>query len=102
MVKKKKGRSVKRNNNVNVEPEELTQAPHSFVIHKGLPGDHIVELTKDFRKLMEPFTATALKVYIILALRSSFLENAVSKKLIFRSGKEIQLKILSLLLDYFM
>jgi len=61
MVKKRKGRSVKRNHNVTSEPEELTQAPHSFVIHKGLPGGHILELTKDFRKLMEPFTATSLK-----------------------------------------
>lgn len=60
--RKKKGRCVKRNINVQHEPEELVQAPHSFVIHRGLPGNHILELTKDFRKVMEPFTATALKV----------------------------------------
>ncbi|KAF2903948.1 hypothetical protein ILUMI_02232 [Ignelater luminosus] len=59
--KKGKGRSVKRNQNVTQEPEELIQAPHSFVIHKGLPGGHILELTKDFRKVMEPFTASSLK-----------------------------------------
>lgn len=62
MGKRKRGRCVKRNKNVNNEPEELVQAPHSFVIHKGLPGGHILELTKDFRKVMEPFTATCLKV----------------------------------------
>ncbi|XP_022900198.2 protein Peter pan [Onthophagus taurus] len=59
--KNKVGRCVKRNKNVLTEPEEFVQAPHSFVIHKGLPGGHILELTKDFRKVMEPFTATSLK-----------------------------------------
>lgn len=44
------------------EKEELVQAPHSFVFHRGLPGEHIVELTKDFRRVMEPFTASALKI----------------------------------------
>jgi len=37
------------------------QAPHSFVIHRGLPGEYVEELTKDFRKVMEPFTASSLK-----------------------------------------
>ncbi|KMQ97227.1 protein peter pan, partial [Lasius niger] len=57
------GRCVKRNKQINVgEKEELVQAPHSFVFHRGLPGEHIVELTKDFRRVMEPFTASALKI----------------------------------------
>jgi len=38
------------------------RAPHSFVLHRGLPGEHIIELTKDFRRVMEPFTASSLKV----------------------------------------
>jgi len=59
--KKGKGRSVKRNKNVHIEPDEVVNAPHSFVIHKGLPGGHTLELTKDFRKVMEPFTASSLK-----------------------------------------
>ncbi|XP_050297428.1 protein Peter pan [Anthonomus grandis grandis] len=59
--KKGKGRSVKRNKNVHSEPEELVNAPHSFVIHKGLPGGHTLELTKDFRRVTEPFTASSLK-----------------------------------------
>lgn len=60
--KKRKGRCVKKNIKVQSEPEEVVQAPHSFVIHRGLPGSHIVELTKDFRRVMEPFTAMSLKV----------------------------------------
>lgn len=43
------------------EPDDLVRAPHSFVIHRGIPGDHIVELTKDFRRVLEPFTASSLK-----------------------------------------
>ncbi|XP_011881559.1 PREDICTED: protein Peter pan [Vollenhovia emeryi] len=62
MGRKKKGRCVKRNKQINVgEREELVNAPHSFVLHRGLPGEHIVEITKDFRKVMEPFTASSLK-----------------------------------------
>jgi len=62
MGHKKKGRCVKRNKQINVgEKEELVKAPHSFVLHRGVPGEHIVELTKDFRKVMEPFTASSLK-----------------------------------------
>ncbi|XP_012285646.1 protein Peter pan [Orussus abietinus] len=62
MGRHKKGRCVKRNKQVNTnEKEDLINAPHSFVIHRGLPGGHIVELTKDFRKVMEPFTAVSLK-----------------------------------------
>lgn len=60
--KTRKGRSVRRNKNINSEPEQVVNAPHSFVIHKGLPGGHTLELTKDFRRVMEPFTATSLKV----------------------------------------
>ncbi|XP_060524757.1 protein Peter pan isoform X2 [Cylas formicarius] len=59
--RRKKGRSVKRNLNVRDEPEEVVNAPHSFVIHKGLAGGHTLELTKDFRRVMEPFTASSLK-----------------------------------------
>ncbi|XP_050466884.1 protein Peter pan [Cataglyphis hispanica] len=60
---RKKGRCVKRNKQINLgEKEELVRAPHSFVFHRGLPGEHIVELTKDFRRIMEPFTASSLKI----------------------------------------
>lgn len=59
--KSKRGRCVKRNTNVQHEPEEVVKAPHSFVIHRGLPGGNIIELTQDFRKVMEPYTAASLK-----------------------------------------
>lgn len=63
--KSKKGRSVKLNSQREEgEPESLTRAPHSFVIHRGIVGNYILELTKDFRKVMEPFTASALKVSV--------------------------------------
>ncbi|XP_034941120.1 protein Peter pan [Chelonus insularis] len=62
MGRHKRGRCAKKNKQLNTEePEELVRAPHSFIIHRGIPGDHIVELTKDFRKIMEPFTASSLK-----------------------------------------
>jgi ribosome biogenesis protein SSF1/2 len=57
------GRSVKNNIQANTEePEELKRAPHSIVIHRGNVGRYVLELTRDFRKVMEPFTASSLKV----------------------------------------
>lgn len=61
MGKRGKGKSVKNNKNTVGEPDELVQAPHSFVIHKGLPGGNISNLTRDFRRVMEPFTASVLR-----------------------------------------
>ncbi|XP_031826972.1 brix domain-containing protein peter pan [Nomia melanderi] len=62
MGRRKKGRCVKKNKQINLEENpDVVKAPHSFVIHRGLPGEHITELTKDFRKIMEPFTALTLK-----------------------------------------
>lgn len=62
MGRRKKGRCVKKNKQLNIqENPTIVNAPHSFVVHRGLPGEHIVELTKDFRKIMEPFTAMSLK-----------------------------------------
>ncbi|XP_057337741.1 protein Peter pan [Microplitis mediator] len=62
MGRQKKGRCVRKNKQIDSkEPDDIVRAPHSFVIHRGLPGDHIVELTKDFRRVLEPFTASALK-----------------------------------------
>ena len=62
MGRRKKGRCVKKNKQIDIEENpDVVQAPHSFVIHRGLPGEHIRELTKDFRRIMEPFTAMSLK-----------------------------------------
>lgn len=59
----RKGRSKKRNlkHLKNEEPEDLKNAPHSFVFHRGVVGEHVSELIKNFRKVMEPFTASELK-----------------------------------------
>ncbi|XP_005180404.1 protein Peter pan [Musca domestica] len=43
------------------EPSELAEAPHSFIIHRGLSCPFITDLTLDFRRIMEPFTASELK-----------------------------------------
>ena len=44
------------------EPEELSRAPHSFVVHRGKTGKYVQELAKDFRQVMEPYTASNIKV----------------------------------------
>jgi len=58
------GRNARNNIQANTEeePEELKRAPPSFVIHRNSVGGYISELTRDFRKVMEPFTASCLKV----------------------------------------
>ena len=58
------GRSARNNIQANAEeePEELKRAPDSFVIHRGSVGGYVIELTRDFRKVMEPLTASCLKV----------------------------------------
>nr|CAG4641648.1 EOG090X0508 [Eurycercus lamellatus] len=44
------------------EPEEIKRAPHSIVIYRGNVGKYVEELMKDFRRVMEPNTASSLKV----------------------------------------
>ncbi len=45
--------------------EELfKKAPHTFVFHRGLVGKNIHELEMDIRRVMEPYTASKLKVNI--------------------------------------
>jgi ribosome biogenesis protein SSF1/2 len=43
------------------ENEDLKLAPHSMVIHRGHVEKDIRVLVQDFRRVMEPFTATELK-----------------------------------------
>ncbi|TRY74758.1 hypothetical protein TCAL_00734 [Tigriopus californicus] len=63
MGRKKRGKTVKRNHAVLSQENEdsLGQNPHSFVIHRGKVGKYVQELAKDFRRVMEPFTATNVK-----------------------------------------
>ncbi|CAH0723988.1 unnamed protein product, partial [Brenthis ino] len=60
---KRKGKCAKKNtaSKEALEPENLVKAPHSFVIHRGKCSKDLMDLTKDFRKIMEPFTASQLK-----------------------------------------
>ncbi|KAK3915446.1 Suppressor of SWI4 1-like protein [Frankliniella fusca] len=61
--KTKKSKAVRLNIAKNkLVPEEEALAPHSFVIHRGIVTKQLLHLTKDFRKVMEPFTASSLKV----------------------------------------
>lgn len=62
MAKKRKGKAVKKNAIVDTtEIPEVVNAPHSFVIHRGLPFPNLTYLTLDFRRMMEPFTASSLR-----------------------------------------
>ncbi|NXK01113.1 SSF1 protein, partial [Corythaixoides concolor] len=42
--------------------QEYGTVPHSFVFHRGRVGKNVRRLAADVRKVMEPFTARALKV----------------------------------------
>ncbi|CRK88227.1 CLUMA_CG002008, isoform A [Clunio marinus] len=62
MKKRKTKKNKQRGNNKIVdEPIELKNAPHTFVIHRGLSCPFMLTLSRDFRKMMEPFTATHLQ-----------------------------------------
>nr|CAG4636964.1 EOG090X0508 [Ceriodaphnia reticulata] len=43
------------------EPDEIKRAPHSIVVFRGNVGKYIEELMRDFRRVMEPNTASSLK-----------------------------------------
>ncbi|KAJ6222964.1 hypothetical protein RDWZM_001509 [Blomia tropicalis] len=56
------GKRKRKNKGTKEEPEDLVKAPHSFVIRKGNVGKHVEQLMQDFRIVMEPFTASNLKL----------------------------------------
>ncbi|CAC5381337.1 SSF1_2 [Mytilus coruscus] len=62
--KKKMGRSAKkaRASQTGSVEEEFKKAPHSFVFHRGHVGKNIKQLITDMRHVMEPYTASKLKV----------------------------------------
>ncbi|GAV08014.1 hypothetical protein RvY_17772 [Ramazzottius varieornatus] len=63
MARKRKGRSqVAAKAKSATEPEELSRAPHTFVIKRGSVGRSVNNLLTDVRKVMEPYTASQLKV----------------------------------------
>ncbi|KAJ7378091.1 hypothetical protein OS493_024754 [Desmophyllum pertusum] len=57
-----KARRKKRKTHENVTEEEISKVPHSFVMHKGDVGKSVLQLEMDMRHVMEPYTATKLKV----------------------------------------
>ncbi len=66
--RKRKGKTTKKNQNSSGvsapdgDKDERSKAPHSFVIHRGKTGKYFQDLTTDVRKVMEPYTASNLKV----------------------------------------
>ncbi|XP_059495991.1 suppressor of SWI4 1 homolog [Stegostoma tigrinum] len=42
--------------------EEFATVPHTFIFHRGQVGQNVHKLITDLRRLMEPYTARALKV----------------------------------------
>ena len=64
MGRKRKGKAVRKNAHKpghGEEEDDLSRAPHSFVVPLGKASKCIKELVSDFRHVMEPFTATRIK-----------------------------------------
>ncbi|KPM10487.1 suppressor of SWI4 1-like protein [Sarcoptes scabiei] len=55
-------RRRKKPKNCHEEPKELINAPHCFVIKRGVIGKNLSQLLVNFRRIMEPFTASKLRV----------------------------------------
>ncbi|CAG9806980.1 unnamed protein product [Chironomus riparius] len=98
-MKNKKGKKNKPQKTPKTfdEPLDLKNAPHTFVIHRGLSCGYLVSLSRDFRKIMEPFTAINLqekktnKIKDFVSLSGIF---HVSHMCIFtRSAKSLSMKI---------
>lgn len=52
----------KRKTHQDLTEEEVSKVPHSFVMHRGDVGKSVLQLEMDIRHVMEPYTATKLKV----------------------------------------
>ncbi|CAH1795415.1 unnamed protein product [Owenia fusiformis] len=61
MGKKAKKKTIGRGQSDAAE-EAFKGSPHTLVIHRGLVGKNVGHLVHDFRRVMEPFTASKLKV----------------------------------------
>ncbi|NWI15997.1 SSF1 protein, partial [Crypturellus soui] len=42
--------------------DAFPRVPHSLVLHRGRPGRSVRQLERDLRRVMEPYTARALRV----------------------------------------
>ena len=47
------------------ESDAGTKVPQTFVMERGKVGKTLAQLVLDFRKVMEPYTASKLKVSIL-------------------------------------
>ena len=65
MTRRRKGKSVRKNaqtsGQADKNEDEISRAPHSFVVPLGKASKCVKELVSDFRKVMEPFTASKIK-----------------------------------------
>lgn len=64
MGRRRKGKATRKNAHKpsqEGEEDEVSKAPHSFVVPLGKTGKCVRELVTDFRKVMEPFTASKIK-----------------------------------------
>ncbi|GFQ87954.1 suppressor of SWI4 1 homolog [Trichonephila clavata] len=101
MGKRKRGRSARnsRKSQVNAEPEDIVKAPHSFVINCGKLGKTANELLLNFRRIMQPFTASKLRVLKSNTLKD-FVHNAgplnVSHIVMFTKSRGMTLRFLKL------
>uniref|UniRef100_A0A914XC57 Brix domain-containing protein n=1 Tax=Plectus sambesii TaxID=2011161 RepID=A0A914XC57_9BILA len=59
---KREDRKLHEGAHANAVAEELDKAPHSFIIQRGKVGKYALRLVQDIRKIMEPYTASRLKV----------------------------------------
>lgn len=57
-----KGKRKKRKTHQDPTEAEINKIPHSFVMHRGDVGKCVLQLEMDLRHVMEPYTATNLKV----------------------------------------
>ena len=71
----RRGRRKKRKekSHVTYNEEDFKKAPHSFVFHRGDIDNDVKMLVHDIRNIMEPFTATKLKVFSDLDCRQCLL-----------------------------
>ena len=66
----------KRKTHQEITEEDVNKVPHSFVMHKGEVGKSVLQLEMDIRHVMEPYTATKLKVYRKIIIKLWGLQSA--------------------------
>ncbi|XP_072104235.1 uncharacterized protein [Mobula birostris] len=57
-----KNQKKARANAIHLAQEEYANVPHSFVFNRGQVGHNVLQLIRDMRRMMEPYTARSLTV----------------------------------------